>query len=119
MTVIHTKWVNWVIPGLLAVTQFSIAAENNFADDILPDVDSVIEIEQSDQQQEIIPEEETSGIDADDNNDLSPMIDIQPIRFGSGYEYRQSLRPEVIERPDIPERPQIPERPELPGRFGR
>ena len=120
----YTQWATWVIPGLLAVSQFSVAAENNGIDSVLPDDDSAIEVEPAQPEQATAHEEQVLeiGSDSEANDDTSAMIETPRIRFGSGYEYRQSLRPETIERPDLPERPQIPTRPELPdlpGRFGR
>lgn len=112
----HRNWINLLIPGLLAMSHLSAAAESDIIMDALADEDSIVEAEPH-QQHNQTDNKPVADSEAEGN---APVLDEVPkTRFGIGYEQRQSLRPELFERPERPDRPERPERPERPDRPDR
>lgn len=109
------KWATWVIPGFIAVSQLGAATDEFFIDQAQSDGDPQLETETQKQ----LMQAENSLTETSNELESSEAQGKPQTRFGIGYEFRQNLRSEIIERPDLPERPQRPERPDVPGRFGQ
>ena len=138
------KLIKWVIPGLMFVAEVGAVTANELEDSIIPQLGMESDAANISQKDEITSKKEQQGSSEqalpqaaemtnsleEQNNGQSELsdetkeeknADAKKTRFGVGYEYRRSHRPERTDRPQRPERPQRverPQRPDRPGRFG-